>query len=92
MSSIWMKPIESPKAWRGEALASDPSWVMTLEAAEIAELDHALAVARSTGRPLPEIEREHFPLSTLPGRLLRVFDEIYDGRGKGEPSQALHLP
>jgi len=81
MSSIWMKPIESPKAWRGETLAGDPSWVMTLDSAEIAELDRALGVARATGRSLPEVEREHFPLSTLPGRLACVFDEIHDGRG-----------
>jgi Taurine catabolism dioxygenase TauD, TfdA family len=81
MSSIWMKPIRTPKAWRGETLAGDSSWVMTLEAAEIDELDRALGVARASGRPLPEIEREHFPLSTLPGRLARVLDEIYDGRG-----------
>src|SRR5262249_46066772 len=81
MSSILMKPIESPKAWRGETLAGDPSWVMTLDSAEIAELDRALGVARATGRSLSEIEREHFPLSTLPGRLARVFDEIHDGRG-----------
>jgi len=81
MSSIWMKPIEGPKAWRGETLAGDPSWVMTLDSAEIAEVDRALGVARATGRSLPEIEREHFPLSTLPRRLARVFDEIYDGRG-----------
>src|SRR5215470_5500980 len=81
MSSIWMKPIESPKAWRGETLAVDPSWVMTLDSAEIAEVDRALGVARATGRSLPEIEREHFPLGTLQRRLARVFDEIYDGRG-----------
>src|SRR5215468_9556166 len=81
MSSIWMKPIESAKAWRGESLAGDPSWVMRLDSAEIAELDRALGAARATGRPLAEIEREHFPLSTLPGRLSRVFDEIYDDRG-----------
>jgi len=81
MSSIWMKPIASPKAWRGEALAGDPAWVMRLDDAEIGELGQALAVARATGRPLAEIEREHFPLPMLAPRLARALDEVYEGRG-----------
>ena len=81
MSLIWTKSIASPKAWRGETLTGDPSWVMTLSAPEVAELEHALAVAKATGRSLAEIEREHFPLPTLAPRLARALDEIYDGRG-----------
>ncbi|HXJ84165.1 MAG TPA: TauD/TfdA family dioxygenase [Candidatus Methylomirabilis sp.] len=81
MSSIWTKPVVGPKAWRGDRLAHDPSWVMTLGPADIAELEQALGVARATGLPLVEIDREHFPLTALRPRLQRVLDEIYDGRG-----------
>jgi hypothetical protein len=81
MDSIWMKPITGPKAWRGEALTGDPAWVMSLGAAEIADLDRALAVAKATGRPLAEIEREHFPLDAMRPLLERALDEIYAGRG-----------
>lgn len=81
MSLIWMKPVTGPKAWRGGELAQDPSWIMTLTAAEIADLDQALTTAKATGRPLEEITREHFPLPVLGPRLGQVLDEIYDGRG-----------
>jgi Taurine catabolism dioxygenase TauD, TfdA family len=81
MDAIRMTPVTGPKAWRGEVLSRDSSWVMTLGAAEIADLDRALAVARATGRPLAQIEREHFPLTVMRSRLERILEEIYDGRG-----------
>jgi TfdA family taurine catabolism dioxygenase TauD len=81
MSSIWMKPITGPKAWRGEALANDPSWLLTLGDAEIADIDRALAAARATGRALPDIDREHFPLTVMRPRLEQTLAELQDGRG-----------
>ena len=57
MSSIWMTPIATPKAWRGEMLAPDTSWIVTLTDAEIADIDRALATAKATGRALPDIQR-----------------------------------
>ena len=81
MSSIWMKPITGPKAWRGEALANDPSWILTLGDAEIADIDRALAAARATGRALPDIDREHFPLTVMRPRLEQILAELHDGRG-----------
>jgi len=81
MSSIWMKPITSPKAWRGETLARDTSWLVTLTAAEIADVDRALATAKATGRSMEDIGREHFPLTALRLRLEQTVAELYDGRG-----------
>ena len=81
MSSIWMKPISSPKAWRGETLARDTSWLVTLTAAEIADVDHALATAKATGHSMEDIGREDFPLTTLRARLEQTVAELYDGRG-----------
>ena len=81
MSSIWMKPITGPKAWRGEVLVNDPSWILTLGDAEIADIDRALAAARATGRALPDIEREHFPLTLMRSRLEQTLAELQDGRG-----------
>ena len=52
MSSICMTPITGPKAWRGDRLATDQSWIVTFTEAEIAEIDRALAAAKATGRPL----------------------------------------
>src|SRR5262245_34023867 len=81
MSLIWMKPVAGPKAWRGEQLARDTSWIVTLTADEIADLDRALAVARTSGLPLEDVTREHFPLPVLGPHLARMLDEIYAGRG-----------
>ena len=81
MSTIWMKPISGPKAWRGETLSRDASWLVTLTPAEIADIDRALATAKATGRSMEDIGREHFPLSALRARLEQTVAELYDGRG-----------
>jgi hypothetical protein len=81
MSSICMTPIKGPKAWRGDRLATDQSWIVTFTEAEIAEIARALAAAKATGRRLADIGREHFPLPTLAPRLAHVLDEIRTGRG-----------
>jgi len=81
MGSIRTTPITGPKAWRGAELASDPTWIVAWSAAELAEIDHALGVARASGRPLADVDRAHFPLATLASRLSQVLDEIYSGRG-----------
>ena len=81
MSSIWMKRITGPKAWRGEALAHDPSWLVTLTAAEIADIDRAVATAKASGRAMADVGREEFPLSTLRPRLEQTLAELTDGRG-----------
>jgi hypothetical protein len=81
VSQIWMKTITGARAWRGETLARDTSWIVTLTDAEIADVDRALAVARATGRPVEEIEREHFPLTVMRARLEQAVTEMYEGRG-----------
>ena len=81
MSSICMTPITGPKAWRGDGLTNDPSWVVTLTDADIAEMERALAAAKSTGRAMVEIAREQFPLPALAPKLARILDEIRNGRG-----------
>ncbi len=49
MSDIRMTPITNPKAWRGETLAREASWIVTLTEAEIADIDRALATAKASG-------------------------------------------
>jgi hypothetical protein len=81
MDFIRATPITGPKAWRGAALTSDPSWVVTLDEPALGELDRALAHARSTGRALADIGREDFPLARTAALLGDVLDEIQGGRG-----------
>ena len=81
MREILMQPVVGPRAWRGERLARETSWAETLGAAEITEIERALAVAKASGRTVEEIDREHFPLTVTRERLARVLDEVYGGRG-----------
>lgn len=81
MSMIWTTPITGPKAWRGEDLAQDPSWIVTLSDPEVADIDRALATAKATGRSLADIGPEHFPLTAMRARLERILTEVYEGRG-----------
>src|SRR5581483_2478999 len=81
MSDVCMTPITGPKAWRGDVLGRDTSWIVTLTAAEIADVDRALATAKASGLPLEQIQREHFPLTAMRRRLEAAVNEMYDGRG-----------
>lgn len=78
---IHMQHVSSPKAWRGDALATDGSWLLHLEAGDIAEIDAALATARGSNLPLQQMTRAHFPLDSLARKLQGVLEEIHAGRG-----------
>ena len=43
------RPIDHPSVWSGAELAADGAWIYHLSAAEIAELDDAVAVRRPAG-------------------------------------------
>lgn len=92
MVSICTSRIDSPKAWRGAQLRKDRSWVTRLDEDDVAELEHALAVAKKSGRPFPEITRDDFPLERLGVKLRAVCDELHSGRGfaviRGMPVKA----
>lgn len=81
MSTVWMQPITTAKAWRGRDVAQDSSWIVTLTAAEIADIERAVAAAKASSRGLEDVGREEFPLTVLRARLEAVLREVYDGRG-----------
>jgi hypothetical protein len=82
MASIcWMQPVTTAKAWRGETLSRETSWIATLTPAEIADVDRALATARASGKPLEQIGRDDFPLTVMRARLTQTLADIVDGRG-----------
>ncbi len=80
MIDIVRHRITSPDAWYGPEIQDDPRWLFMLEAAEIAEIDAALAVAQKAGAQAP-FAVDLFPLPTLAARIDRVVDEISDGLG-----------
>jgi hypothetical protein len=76
-----MQPVTSPKAWRGETLRADTSWIVTLTGDEVADVERALGIARASGRPLEQIGRAEFPLTVARRRLEQVLGDVVDGRG-----------
>jgi hypothetical protein len=70
-----------PSAWRGPELASDPSWIYTLSADELAEIERALRCFQALGLPLASMTREHFPLPGFGTTLAHHLATIAHGRG-----------
>lgn len=73
--------LRGPAAWLGAEQARRRDWIHQLSAAEKAELEEALATARSSGKPLCEITAADFPLRSLRGRIETWLDELETGRG-----------
>jgi hypothetical protein len=78
---ILREPLEVSAAWRGVELQDPSGWREELSLEDIAEIDHAIAVARKTGRPLGALTKNDFPLPTLASRIDRWRREVGDGRG-----------
>jgi len=74
-------PVGGPGAWRGPDLAARTDWIACLTAADVAELDAAIAVASGRGPDLRHVRREDFPLPTLAPRIAEWTRELADGRG-----------
>lgn len=75
------EPIRGPAAWRGRELAASTAWRHRLSAAELAELDRALAAAKATGRPLGALRAEDVPLPGLAPAITAWRREVAHGRG-----------
>jgi len=80
--------IPGPFAWDGAAMARDDRWRWRVGAAELADLDRALAGVR--GLPLYAITREAFPLPAWSDLLAGMTAELEQGSGvvllKGVPA------
>lgn len=74
-------PLEPNAEWRASDVADPEVWTHRLTEAEIAELEAALAVARTHSEDLLDIDKEHFPLPTLSATLGEIAAELIDGRG-----------
>ena len=74
-------PITDPGAWYGPDLDRDKRWLLSLTAAEISEIDAAVAAFKSTGTPMQHISAEAFPLPKLKVRLQELLRELLEGRG-----------
>lgn len=82
--------ITTPDAWTGPELQQDPAWTCYLDAADIAEIDAALAQVKRSGTMIP-FQSPAFPLTRLRTKLDAILEEIENGRGfqliRGIPRQ-----
>ncbi len=75
------RPIECAAAWRGADIAGDDSWMVRLSEPDVAEIESAVAHAKSLGGALATTGRGEFPLPTLAPRIAEWARELRDGRG-----------
>ena len=74
--------LEPQCEWTSSDVADEAVWTEHFDAAELAELDAALrARARRSRTTCSTSGRDDFPLPTLGDRLLRIEDELINGRG-----------
>src|ERR1700722_529299 len=73
--------IRGPSAWYGPQMAASTEWLELLSDAEIAEIESATQQLVNTGKDIPAIRKEDFPLPKLGSRLRRILDEVLNRRG-----------
>jgi hypothetical protein len=71
--------ITGPGAWIGSEIQRDESWIYRLDAAAVAEIDAALARAKSVGARIP-FTKDAFPLPRLGAELDSILEEIESER------------
>ena len=67
--------------WRGRDIQNGDEWLYRLSTEELAEIDAALVHLKATGRQIPDIAREHFPLKRFARTLRLLQTEIENGLG-----------
>lgn len=75
------RTFDGPAAWTRRQMASDRTWIHTLDAAEVADVKRAVSHATATGTPLRALAADAFPLPVLAPRIARLVHELDEGRG-----------
>ena len=90
---VLREPLSVAAAWKGSDIAQSRDWCETLTDADVAEIVHAVVVARRTAKPLRDLTKADFPLPTLSKKIDRWRREVSSGRGfqvlRGVPVTAL---
>jgi hypothetical protein len=81
MGIAWTQQITGPRAWRGAELGTEGHWLLSVTAAEQAEIGRALQHAEGCGVPMLHWTRREFPLDAMAARLTAIAREIRDGSG-----------
>jgi len=81
MKELVLEEVVTRSAWLGRDIRDGEEWIYRLDADEIAEIDAALRHLQSTGRQIPDIGKEHFPLPRFARTLRLLQTEIENGLG-----------
>lgn len=81
MGEILLTSVTGPSVWKGDQMRQRVDWIVPLGATDIGEIDSALALVKSAGTSLFDIQPKHFPLPGLAYRLGQIRDEVAEGRG-----------
>jgi hypothetical protein len=73
--------LETHANWRAADVGDSDDWTLPLSDADHAELDAALAHARSVIDDVLDVTVDDFPLPTLAPRLTELAEELVNGRG-----------
>jgi hypothetical protein len=73
--------LETQCEWTSTDVADEELWTERFDDVELVELDAALRHALTRSADVLELGRDDFPLPTIHGRLLRIEDELINGRG-----------
>ena len=88
MSAFLEHEVAGASVWKGEQMRARRDWIYPLTQTEVAEIDSALAKAKSGGLALFDVGAGDFPLPTLAPRLAAIREEVAEGRdqhGHGDP-------
>lgn len=75
-----LEPLTGPAVWVGPELQNDGSWIMRLDAADIAEIDAALTAAKTAGVTIP-FSADKFPLPNFARKIDEIVARVSHGRG-----------
>jgi len=77
-------PVGGPFAWKAADLEKDRRWIHRLDAAEVEEIEAAVAISRKNGREdIKDISVEDFPLPRLAEKMAQLKRDILDNYGFG---------
>ena len=75
------RPYDHPSAWRGADLARRSDWIVRWDAAELAEIDQALAQAKAAGIGIPQLGRADVSAPRIAAKMAQVRQMLEHGIG-----------
>jgi hypothetical protein len=77
----WPEALEGPLVWTGSDFPDESVFIYHLTLEDKEEIATALRYFKTLGKQGKHIDRASFPLPNLQEKLLRIRDDVYQGRG-----------